>query len=111
MHWINIENKCVFANTVCLQLSVTNDSHLPQDMILLNCLFSIYLFFFLQHTSGTIDKGQLDYQVFSMTAIYFSLTSCNCNAAPCMAKGKCMFAREMSRTKSMLWLASIKYVL
>lgn len=56
MHWINIENKCVFANTVCPQLSVTNDSHLPQDMILLNCLFRIYLFFSYSTLVGPLIK-------------------------------------------------------
>lgn len=68
---------------------MTNECDLPQDMITHNCEIRK----FLSHLSGSIDKGQLGYQVFRMTAIYFRLTSYNFNILPCTAKWKRAFAR------------------
>lgn len=76
---------------ICSQLNVTDDSDLPQDMIAHYCQFRN----FLSHSSGIIDKEQLDYQVFCMTVIYLSLlTPYGFIALHWVEKGqKCMFAR------------------
>lgn len=66
--------------TMNVFLNLTNGSHLPKGMIAHNCQFRKFC--------RGIDKGQLGYQVFCMTAIYFSLTPCNFNVLVCTAKNK-----------------------
>lgn len=68
-------------------LNLTNGSHLPKGMITHNCQFRKFC-------TG-IDKGQLGYQVFCMTAVYLNLTECHFNGLICMAKRECMLSRTV----------------